>query len=59
MDIGARLRDLAGKIESRLDAIRARLTTLESAPPGGGTAVTVGPTAPSSPSLNQLWVDTN
>lgn len=52
-----RLNDLAGKTNNRLVEQRTRIVALEARPIG--TQITVGPSAPASPSVNDLWVDTN
>lgn len=57
MNIEQRLADLAGKTNSRLVELRDRVVALEQQPVG--PRVTVGAVAPSSPAINDLWVDTN
>jgi hypothetical protein len=54
-----RLKGMAQAIDTRFDKNEAALSLLradfEALPPG----ITVGPVPPSSPVLNQLWVDTS
>jgi hypothetical protein len=57
MNIDQRLQDLAGKTNSRLTELRTRVEAVEQRPIGA--RITVGTVAPSTPSVNDLWVDTN
>lgn len=57
MNLEQRVAELAAKTNSRLVEHRGRLEVLEAQP--ATPLVAVGPVPPSSPSVNDLWVDTN
>jgi hypothetical protein len=57
MNLEQRLQDLANKVDSRLVNLRSRIIVIEQQPVG--PRVTVGAVAPSTPAVNDLWVDTN
>lgn len=55
MSLASRISDLAGAIRDKINTESARVAAIENT----RAKVHVGTTAPSSPAVGDLWVDTN
>jgi hypothetical protein len=56
---GPEFQDIYDYIDSELQSLSRALIEVEEASESTGPTITVGTTAPSSPAVNDLWVDTN
>jgi len=51
--------DMEGRLMRGLEERMAKIAQSLQRPPGGGTHIAIGDTAPNNPKENQLWVDTS